>query len=419
MTPNEKKDIIEYFNYKDALTGIDLDMDNLIIVNIFPEIIKETKSIYGKIVCNKDNDDYILTDEYLLSVYQKQDCFDSDRFINITEWMSKDNTLSYMSKYKYVEKNQLKYIDTFDENDSMQTYNVMSKNNKRIKLFYSNKYNREQFCSQIYDIAILPNEQHLLDNWLGDSKSASSTSRFLDRCADYILLGELDYKKNIKYKEAEIPVSNISYDFMEIFESLGGDNNSNFNIEHRYKYKNDIEEEILGKKKNNVIRKRKSKSRLQKICEICDCPAFERNELVCLSNREVYGIMTVFENSDENETWLNKDAKNIFGKKIYDTDIVYYAGKPGVINPNDPYLLEWHYVDSHGEFDFNAKKFQVDIGNHVQYTDISKTNKKQKHDYWSMDAILCGFQYNKYFFWDMNILRLEHIREIKEEEKLC
>lgn len=80
-----------------------------------------------------------------------------------------------------------------------------------------------------------------------------------------------------------------------------------------------------------------------------------------------------------------------------------------LIDPNRPYVVSWCNVNEENEFEFNQKKFTVIA---KQYT-----SRQKGHLYFIQDKILCYFQDNNYFFFDMNIDRIseEDIREEKDE----
>jgi hypothetical protein len=77
-----------------------------------------------------------------------------------------------------------------------------------------------------------------------------------------------------------------------------------------------------------------------------------------------------------------------------------------LIDPKNPYIVSWCNVDENNEFFFNEKIFTVIA---KQYT-----AKKKGNLYFVQDKILCYFQDNHYFFFDMNIDRINE-NDIREK----
>lgn len=79
-----------------------------------------------------------------------------------------------------------------------------------------------------------------------------------------------------------------------------------------------------------------------------------------------------------------------------------------LINPNIYYVVSWCNVNEDNEFEFNGKTFSV----------IAKeyTTRKKGHLYFIQDKILCYYQDEKYFFFDMNINKIkdDDVRVVEE-----
>ena len=212
---------LAYFGGCDAYTGEPLDlMDSSKwgLEYVYPPIFNNKLQIIQNLVpCNVTTVSFY--DEYTLSWFQEQDFYDAERFLKICNWMAMSSSLSYMNKYNYVPLEQLKYIDTFDNNSSLNKFDIMKPNYKKETMYYSNRLNRKLFCDQVYNAFISDIEDELIKNWLDDKNvSMTSTHRILDRCGDYILNGELDYKGNCKYKQHEIAASNVSSEYLDLMD---------------------------------------------------------------------------------------------------------------------------------------------------------------------------------------------------------
>jgi|GEM_PF-4450786 len=389
----------------DAFTGEPLDMSDCGFAFIIPEIIRKVDDfVHNLIPCNKNTiplEDYNEA-FYPLSWYQKQDFFDPERFLKIMEWAGQSKELAYFNKYKYVPLNQLKYIDTFDTNTSIQNYTIFGIDRNKIHLKYSNKINKQAFGEHVYNVAIKPYESQLIKEWENHDKGIYSSARFLDRCADFILQGELNYERMMHYQKHEITEADLDQ-----YEEPRSD----FEAE----LFDDRNKREIKRAKKRVSKLRKKDTTYNKLELLFSKDSYDRLELITLKNKDI------FPNSKRDSEWLEKDAENIFGKKIYDMKRITYPGRKGIIDITIPYESEWCYVWADGTFNFCEHTYQIDIGTHTQYTDVSKIQVKntkggrpRKHEYWSMDKILCIKQNDKIHFWDMNI---EKIKEVHLHEE--
>lgn len=413
---------LNYFEQKDAFTGQPLRKDEYGFAYIIPPLIKEIDSVHNMIPCNLDTITFM--DEYALTWYQSQSFYDSSNFKNICEWMSKCDELSHYQKYKYVNDKQLRYIDTFDNNVSINIFKIFTPDKQKITLQYSNRLNRNAFIKQVYHTAIKQYEDRLNNNWLDNSTKTgqNSVSRFLDRCADYILLGEYDYEKNMRYTKTEIPASNISSELVDMFECGGSAKyEKQFDFSGKYTYTSDFEDEIVGKHKhrNNhqkCRKRKKSQTSFYKIDKLFSKPHKRQYSIDPLLNMDIYSqsdVVKLFPNWEERvddiEKWMLKKAKNIFGQTIYNASFKTYDGRDGIIKYDKPYTAEWAYVNADAEFIFQNHGYRIDTEKHPKYIDLSKTKLKGNATYWSQDKILCIEQFGKVYFWDMNINEVEHV----------
>lgn len=346
-----KLECLEFFDYCDVITGEKLqNIEQLEPINIIPSEWNPSIDTLYNYAYTCINIHY-----HLLDWFQQQEIFNEDRFLKLCEWMSQCDEYSYMNKYKILPKSQLRYMDVFDESESFRQFKIICPNGYSQTMYsshpnknMSNNQLRQKRMYQVEDCVIEPNITYVTKNWIDTKKGSASTSRFLDRCADYVLQGELDYEGNMAYQKYEVPASNYSNAVMTTLEY--GDNNGNFveNIEYIQGTHYEYTKEICDTLKNDKRRKR-VKTRLSKLSKIL---------------------------------------------------------------PND-YHAEWQYVWSDGTFTFDNTEFKIDIAEHSQYLDLSKTKIKGSLSVWSMDKILCVKTNNGYIFIDMNIEPLSHISKIE------
>ena len=137
-------------------------------------------------------------------------------------------------------------------------------------------------------------------------------------------------------------------------------------------------------------------------------PVFKKiNELFDIKPQRKLEVIRLKNNDGE-------PLRNIYNQFSITMQWVDYNGEKRLINPDYDYVIEWCYVWANGEFKFKNKHFQINIGEHKQYIDVSKI-KVNGNNYWSMDKILCVEQYGKYNFFDMDVNKLEHVYEIDGE----
>lgn len=103
-----------------------------------------------------------------------------------------------------------------------------------------------------------------------------------------------------------------------------------------------------------------------------------------------------YDNTEEIEEWI-LDTK----VKIKPRIPVKYER---LINPKEPFRAEWCRVDVDGYFSFNNKCWQVK-------DKAYKCNPLADKGF-VQDKILCYEQYNKYYFFDMNINGLKEVKEV-------
>jgi hypothetical protein len=103
-----------------------------------------------------------------------------------------------------------------------------------------------------------------------------------------------------------------------------------------------------------------------------------------------------YDNTEEIEEWI-LDTK----VKIKPRVPVKYER---LINPKEPFIAEWCRVDVDGYFTFNDKCWQVK-------DKVYKCNPLADKGF-VQDKILCYEQYDKYYFFDMNINGLKEVKEV-------
>lgn len=228
--------------------------------------------------------------------------------------------------------------------------------------FKDNKTIEEDIFEYWFDTACHKNQNNKLND---------KCSNLLDRMADYFLYGLegdniLDTKRWEKIKKYEVA-----------------------------SFVNEIDDDIEPSEEKNTYEKRKMNSKDKKYFKKHNKAQISRwrNSLTRAMDR-IY----TYDNTEEIEEWI-LDTK----VKIKPRVPVKYER---LINPKEPFIAEWCRVDVDGYFTFNDKCWQVK-------DKVYKCNPLADKGF-VQDKILCYEQYDKYYFFDMNINGLKEVKEVTE-----
>lgn len=294
----------------------------------------------------------------------------------------------------------------------MKTFEFKLPDDTKHKIKYDENSNKEEIVNDII------NEWHsyINSNWVCFNKQKAFTIspeqkvKYMLESLVTFLAGRLDnkYPKDISLdyvKDNKKPLKTIN-DSNNVLLGLQTDQKT-YNKNNKRKIK-----KYKQSKTYKIIRIFSKKDiKLQEIYKLTNKDVFGLNEL--LNMRKKLNLVT----EQDYTAWLEKPAKNLFNQNIFTIKKKTYKGWQGIINTDIPYISKWCYVNSIGEFEFNSKKYLIDIEKIPQYQDIRKDKYLKNESGWSMDNIYCVEQEEKLYFWDMDIVQLCDKYISKTEEK--
>ncbi len=256
------------------------------------------------------------------------------------------------------------------------------------RIYYNNKDDKVQL---LQDVMLDYWGDYCNEHWIWLDKFndyqwnyEDKVKRFLNRCANFLLMGE--------YKENNIMSGNDIARIKVNEYSLEGDwENEELEIELEetvdflngyIKEGHSTESKILETQFDNKPISSKKKSKTSKMLELYSVPDKEVDNYIPIHISHTFNV------------W-EKSTKII-------------KGKDGLIDKTKPYLAEWCVVNTDNEFIFKKEIYK--ISKEVKQYNIR--NKKPKFDDYKndyqMDKILVYEQNEKLFFFDQNIDRIKN-----------
>lgn len=267
---------------------------------------------------------------------------------------------------------------------------------KEQRIYYNGKDDKKELLQKV----ILNYWNDYCNNhwiWLGKFEEhkwnyEDKTKRFLNRCANFLLIGDYDKYSILSGNDiARIKTNEYSLDGdwqneeveVELEETVGFLNKQ---IKDNYSIDNKILETEFTNKPIQPKRKIESKtSRINKI--------YSQQDKKKTDYKSIH-ISNTF------DVW-NKTIKAIKGRK-------------GIIDKSKSYIANWCTVDTENNFIFNNNKYKINE-EVSQYAIRSKKPKfdDYKNDY-QMDKILVYEQDNNLYFFDQDIVQIknEYINKI-------
>jgi hypothetical protein len=244
---------------------------------------------------------------------------------------------------------------------------------------------------------------------------------FLNRCADFLLLGELDRNgilsshkiKNIRGKE--IPISSTAKNTQELVYGQSTDNDQHITQKSHinFMHNNEI---IMGnidpdaqikyhKKREDIIKKRYTQSQQYKIKKLFSTSDKVSKVYAKITNGELADIVSDGKprnkelNEQELVKWRNRPFKNIYGENVYNLKDKIYSGNKGYIDRDKPYLSKWCYVNNDNIFTFYDCKYRID--RQLEQYRVGEDNQSEQ------DMILVFEQFGKQYYFDMKIVEIK------------
>lgn len=261
-------------------------------------------------------------------------------------------------------------------------------------------------------------EDYCNNKWLWDENDKKpflsyedKTKFFLNRCADFLLLGEYN-KSNVltPYKNKLINDNEISYsgdprdDKTEILlEQQVNKINSVLKNDLKPYTKSNIKNYYNQYKPQSSKRRFDKKTKINKIHNIYHKPSKIKRKYYKLTNKEVYDRNNIqypkFDTEEELKKWQKRKYKNICGECVWDYKNVKIKGHKGLIDKNKPYKVKWCSVNTDNEFMFDNNKYK--ISDKVEQYGL-------KNDIYIMDKVLVYEQYGNKYFFDQEIERIDN-----------
>lgn len=448
LKAGEWEECLQYFNYKDAYTGLPLtneSQDHIIPITFGGGYIKE-----NIIPCNRDINSS-KGNKNMLVWYKQQIYFDEDRLERILNWMGD------YKKYLYVPLKQLEYID-FQSQNSIQYYKVTLPNGSKRNLYYTSVRNKAKLTMLVKQFLLKDWEEYCQDHWIWFGKIDPYTwnyedrvKSFLSRCADFILIGNLKHgnilteDRTKQIYDNEIPLSSTSSQLNDCVFSSASD--KEYTAQARGQNIILANEILLGNTKPNP-NTRIHKSQLPNIEKnVKDSQYYKLKQLYKTDDIRIFKLHKL-KNKDINYTYwkdstekfpeviephnkklldkktkesmcakdykklANKPFRNLHGENLYEYRPHTIKGnKKGIIDRSKPYKWEWSYVWADNVFEFDGSKYRIDDSVEQYQGKLTKMNRKKVPDMevrYEMDKILVFEQDGKRYYFDQKIDRIDN-----------
>lgn len=262
---------------------------------------------------------------------------------------------------------------------------------RELRIYYDSKDDKNEL---LQEVILNYWEDYCNEHWIWLGKFdeyqwnyEDKVKRFLNRCANFLLIGE--YKKNdiLSGNDVKRIIAN-EYSLEGDWENKDIEIELEETIDYLKQYVKQVDSgdgKILKDKFDNppIKSRKKSESKLTKISKIFSKP-----------DKEI-------------EVYKQIHISNTFS--VWDKVKKIVRGRKGLINPNEPYMAKWCIVNTNNEFEFNNNKYQINKS--VKQYDIRMPPKIKHDDFkndYQMDKILVYEQDDNIYFFDQNINRIDN-----------